>query len=184
MLSKETFIKGITVLQKIFLNWTFNSKDALMVSLWYKALNGIDDNDFLRVIETYCKTRVKAPNSPNELLMILAEEEEKKWPNPEQAFDKVRNLIRTYGWMYGSKDIYHGIQNNPALVETVKEFETDLRELTVTDQFTPKRFKEAYAVKLKAMCMKKRDEKLRIGAGQKVAAIESGSMGRALPYEE
>lgn len=182
MLSKETFIKGITVLQKIFLNWTFNSKDALMVSLWYKALNGIDDKDFLRVVETYCKTRVKAPNSPNELLMILAEEEEKKWMNPEQAFNLVRELIREYGWSYGSKDIYNGVRNNPALYETVREFEYDLRELTVNDQFTPKRFKEAYAIKLKTMAMKTRDEKLTAAA--QVPVIESGSMGRALPYEK
>ena len=103
--------------------------------------------------------------------------------NPEQAFNLVRDLIRDYGWQYGRKDIYSGVKNNPALLETVKEFEYDLRELTVNDQFIPKRFKDAYAIKLKTMCIKKRDEKLRLAASQPAGAIESKTIGNALPYE-
>lgn len=184
MLSKETFIKGITILQKIYLNWNFNSKDSLQVSLWYKALNGIDDKDFLRVIETFCKTRIKGPGSPNDILTILSEEEEAKWMNPDQAFNHVRYLIREFGWTYGRKDIYDGVKDNPALLQTVKEFEYDLRELTVNDIFTPKRFKDSYLFKLKVMCTRKRDERLRLEAEQMPDDSKSKIMGRMLPYEE
>ena len=95
MLNKETFTKGITVLQKMFLNWTFNSKDPLQMELWYEALQGMDDKRFMEVIKTYCTTRIHAPNNPNEILMILAEEEEKNYPDPNKAFEIVRELIRT-----------------------------------------------------------------------------------------
>lgn len=182
MLSKETFIKGITVLQKIFLKWTFNSKDNLQVSLWYKAFEGLDDKEFMKVVEIYCKTRVNAPGSPREILMILTEEEEKKWPNPDAAFNRVRELIREYGWDYGSRDIYNGIKDNPVLLETVKEYEYDLRQLTVDDQFTPKRFKDSYILKLKTMCMKNIDDKLRMGSNNP-AMIESQN-SNFLPYEQ
>lgn len=183
MLNKETFTKGITVLQKMFLNWTFNSKDPLQMQLWYEALQGIDDDQFLKVIKTYCTTRVHAPNNPNELLMILAEDEEKKWPNPNQAFEQVRDLIRTWGWIYGEEDIYEAIKDNPALTKTVKEMESDLRQLTTEDTFTPERFRKTYAINLKAMCMRKRDEQLRLTVATANQAITDGTMGRALPYE-
>ena len=183
MLNKTTFTKGITVLQKMFLNWTFNSKDPLQMQLWYEALQGIEDDEFMKLIKTYCTTRIHAPNNPNELLMILAEDEETKWPNPNQAFEKVRDLIRTWGWIYGNEDIYDAIKDNPALTKTVKEMESDLRQLTTEDTFTPERFRKAYAINLKAMCLRNRDEKLRIAVASGQQAIESGSLGRALPYE-
>ena len=182
MLNKETFTKGITVLQKMFLNWTFNSKDPLQMQLWYEALQGIDDKRFMEVIKTYCTTRIHAPNNPNEILMILAEEEEKNYPDPNKAFEIVRELIRTWGWVWGRQDIYLAIKDNPALLKTVKEMESDLRQLTTDDKYTPERFRKAYAINLKVMCMQKRDEKLRLGAQQQTKAIES-DLGRSLPYE-
>ena len=182
MLNKETFTNGITVLQKMFLNWTFNSKDPLQMQLWYEAFQGMDDKQFMQVIKTYCTTRIHAPNNPNEILMILAEEEEKNYPDPNKAFEAVRELIRTWGWIWGRRDIYMAIEGNPALVKTVKEMESELRELTADDKYTPERFKKAYAINLKTMCMQKRDQKLRLGAQQQTKAIES-DLGRSLPYE-
>ena len=142
-----------------------------------------DNKEFMKLIKIYCTTRIHAPNNPNELLMIHAEDEETKWPNPNQAFEKVRDLIRTWGWIYGKEDIYEAIKDNPALTKTVKEMESDLRQLTTEDTFTPERFRKAYAINLKAMCMRNRDEKLRLAVASGQQAIESGSLGRALPYE-
>lgn len=180
MLNKETFTKGITIIQKIFLNWSFNSKDMLQMQLWYKALETLEDDEFMKLIETYCKTRIHAPNSPNDFLLILAEEEEKKYPNPHEAFTKVRELINDYGWSYGRSDIYKAIENNPALTETVREMEPDLRELTINDTFTPKVFRDLYAVKLKTMCLKNRDAKLKALK----APVDIKSIGKGMPYEE
>lgn len=183
MLSKEVFLKQITILKVFYTRWNFNDKDATQMNVWYQAFSAVEDNDFERIISTFCRTHIHAPDSPNEILMILSEEEEKKWMDPEQAFNHVRDLIRDYGWQYGRKDIYKRVSNNPALLETVKEFENDLRELTVNDQFIPKRFKDYYAIKLKAMCIRKRDEKLRLAAEHNQKFIESKVIGNALPYE-
>lgn len=184
MLNKELFLKEITILKAFYTKWNFNDKDPMQMNVWYQSFAAVDDKDFERIIETFCRTHIHAPESPNEILMILANEEEKKWMNPQQAFNYVRELIRDYGWYYGSKDIYSRIKNNPALFETVKEMENDLQELTDRDQFIPKRFKDIYAVKLKTMCMRKRDEKLRLSASQTPAVIESEIIGKALPYEK
>lgn len=182
MLNKETFINGITIMQKMFLNWNFNSKDALMIQLWYQVFEGLSDDEFMKLIKTYCTTRIHAPGSPNEMLQILAEEEEKKWPDPNKAFEAVRSLIRGYGWEYGSGDIYRAIKDNPALTKTVKEMESELRELRSDDNYLPERFRKAYAINLKAMCMRRRDERLKVGASQK-PQLESDLGGGYLPYE-
>ena len=181
MLNKETFANGITILQKMFLNWNFNSKDPLMMQLWYQVFEGLNDDDFMNMIKTYCTTRIHAPGSPNELLQLLSEEEEKKWPDPNTAFEQVRELIRTWGWIWGKEDIYLAIKDNPALTKTVREMESELRELRSDDNYTPERFRKADAVNLKVMCMNNRDEKLRLGVKNQ-KAIES-DLGKALPYE-
>ena len=181
MLNKETFTNGITILQKMFLNWSFNAKDPIQMQLWYQVFEGLDDKEFMRLIKVYSTTRIHAPNSPNDILMILAEEEEYKWPDPNKAFQAVRLLIRTYGWEWGRADIYMAIKDNEALTKTVKEMESELRQLTVDDTFTPERFKKAYAINLKTMCIRKRDEKLKLGVN-KQQAIES-DLGKSLPYE-
>ena len=183
MLSKKTFLEGVTILQKMFLNWTFNSKDPLQMQLWYEAFKGVEDKKFMDVIATYCKTRIHPPMNPNEILMVLSEEIEKNYLDPDRAFQKVRELIRDYGWMYGSKDIYSAISDNPALTKTVKDMESELRSLTSDDTFTPERFRKAYAVNLKAMCIRKRDEQLSLTANQIHTPIESTSTGGFLPYE-
>ena len=182
MLNKETFINGITIMQKVFLNWTFNAKDPLQIQLWYQVFEGLSDEDFMNLIKTYSTTRIHPPQSPNELLMILAEEEEKKYADPNEAFERVRQLIRDFGWMWGEEDIYAGIEKNPALTKTVREFESELRELRADDKFLPEQFRRAYAINLKAMCMRKRDERLKFGATQNPKAIET-EMGKGLPYE-
>lgn len=184
MLNKDLFLKEITILKAFYTKWNFNDKDPMQMNVWYQSFAAVDDKDFERIIETFCRIHIHAPESPNDILMILVEEEEKKWMNPEQAFNYVRELIRDYGWYYGSKDIYNSIKNNTALFETVKEMENDLQELTDRDQFTPKRFKDIYAVKLKTMCIRKRDEKLRLSASQIPAVIESDVIGTALSYEK
>ena len=181
MLNKETFINGITIMQKVFLNWTFNAKDPLQIQLWYQVFEGLSDNEFMGVIKTYSTTRIHPPQSPNELLMILAEEEEKKYDDPNKAFERVRQLIRCYGWEWGKEDIYVSIRDNPALYRTVKDMESELWELKSDDTFTPERFRKAYAINLKAMCMRKRDERLKLGVSQP-KAIET-EMGKGLPYE-
>jgi len=182
MLNKETFTKGITVLQKIYLNWTFNSKDPLQMQIWYESFEGLNDDDFMRIIKTFCRTRIKAPGCPNDVLMILAEEEEQKWPEPDKAFNQVRELIRDFGWQYGREDIYAAISDNPALTKTVKDMESDLRELTTDDTYTPERFRRAYAINLKAMCLRNRDDKLRLATKQH-EVIESKVIGKSLTYE-
>ena len=165
----------------MFLNWTFNSKDPLQMQLWYQVFEGLSDEEFMDLVKTYSTTRIHAPQSPNEMLMILAEAEEKKYEEPNKAFEHVRNLIRDFGWLWGEEDIYAGISDNPALTKTVREFESELRELRTDDKYLPEQFRRAYAINLKTMCMKKRDEKLRLGA-QQPTAIES-ELGKGLPYE-
>ena len=181
MLNKETFINGITIMQKMFLNWTFNAKAPLQIQLWYQVFEGLSDNEFMGMIKTYSTTRIHPPQSPNELLMILAEEEEKKYDDPNTAFEKVRRLIRSYGFEYGESNIFDHIKDNPALTKTVKDMKSELKQLTYSDTLTPERFRKAYAINLKAMCMRKRDERLKLGVSQP-KAIET-EMGKGLPYE-
>ena len=88
-----------------YLNWSFNTSDEMQMRIWYGFFSNLSEEEFCRMVETYRTTNIHAPNSPNDLLMVLVEEDEKKFEDPHRAFAKVRQLIRDNGWQYGRQDI-------------------------------------------------------------------------------
>ena len=160
MLNQQIFMDEMKMIKYTYLNWSFNTSDEMQMRIWYGFFSNLNEEEFCRMVETYRTTNIHAPNSPNDLLMVLVEEDEKKFEDPHRAFAKVRQLIRDNGWQYGRQDIYDSIKGNPALYKTVKDMEPELRELTADDKFLPERFRKEYAVQLKAMCRRNRNAKL------------------------
>lgn len=160
MLNQQIFMNEMKMIKYTYLNWSFNTSDEMQMRIWYGFFSNLSEEEFCRMVETYRTTNIHAPNSPNDLLMVLVEEDEKKFEDPHRAFAKVRQLIRDNGWQYGRQDIYDSIKGNPALYKTVKDMEPELRELTADDKFLPERFRKEYAVQLKAMCIRNRNAKL------------------------
>jgi len=178
MLNQKTFITGMQYLKNFYIKWEFDLTDRTKLEVWYGFLSALDEADFTRIIETYCTTNIHAPQSPNDLIMILVEEDEKNYADPYRAFALVRQLIRDNGWQYGRQDIYDSIKGNPALYKTVKDMEPELRELTADDKFLPERFRKEYAIQLKAMCIRNRNAKL---SNQQLPPSDPAGF---LPYEQ
>lgn len=178
MLNQQIFMNEMRMIKYTYLNWNFNTADEMQMRTWYGFFSNLSEEDFCRMVETYRTTNVHAPNSPNDLLMVLVEEDEKNYADPYRAFALVRQLIRDNGWQYGRQDIYDSIKGNPALYKTVKDMEPELRELTADDKFLPERFRKEYAVQLKAMCIRNRNAKLTN------PQLPSNDTAGFLPYEK
>ena len=149
MLDQKVFLQGINYLKANYLNWQFDINNDLMIKVWYKKFSNLEPTVYMGLIEKYTELNKFPPNSPAELLELLRDQLTQSELDPNEAWQEVRKLIRRYGFYYGAKEIYEELEDTPALYKTVKEFEGELRNLTVDDTYTPERFKKAYAINLK-----------------------------------
>lgn len=159
-MNKKEFIEGMTILKSVFIDWQFDLNNPTMVRSWFAILEPLSPEEFSHLLQVFCRTKVKPPTSPAEFFRMMAVEEEKRFISPGEAFNKVLMLIREHGFVYGSAKIYAAIEDNPALTKTVKEMESELRELVVGDEFVPERFRKAYRYNVAVIAEKRKDERL------------------------
>lgn len=149
MLDQKTFLQGINYLKANYINWGFDLNNDLMISIWYKKFSNLEKSVFMELVEKYTELNKFPPNSPAELLDLLRDRIEQKELTAHEAWQEVISLIQRHGFYYGRDEIYKALEDKPALKKTVAEFESDLRNLMVDDNYTPERFKKAYAINLK-----------------------------------
>ena len=149
MLDQKVFLQGINYLKANYINWGFDINNDLMLKVWYKKFSNLEDGVYMGLIEKHTELNKFPPNSPAELLELLRDQMTQKELEPSEAWEVVRGLIHKYGFFYGASKIYAELEDKPALLKTVKQFEGELRHLMVDDTNTPVRFKNAYAINVK-----------------------------------
>lgn len=182
MLTKKAFISGMNALKKGYIGWQFDLSDNVQVNFWYAALKNLSDEQFKTMITEYYAHNDQPPKCVKNLTDILVDKVyNQALIKPESALDHVRDVISNHGgWDYGGKkEIYAELKDFPALCETVKEFEGELRAMAANDTYTADRFRRAYEVRLRANAIKRVDTflGLKLTDGTKLLG-ES-----ALPYE-
>ena len=182
MLSADKFIAGMTLLKKNYIGWQFDTKDEMQVKLWYSAFKNLTDERFNELIKDYIASNDKPPMCIKNLTDIYVDRQIKfaKVP-PEKALDTIRNIVSDCGgWDYGGKaDIYRKLAHYPrSLVETVKEFESTLKNMAAKDTYAEDRFRRAYEERLRKSAVAEVNKFLGI------QTTESKALGTAaLPYE-
>jgi hypothetical protein len=149
MLDQKVFLQGINYLKANYLNWGFDLNNDLMLKVWYKKFSNLEPSVFMGLLEKYTELHKFPPNSPAELLDLLRDHMAQRELTHGEAWEEVIKLIHRYGFYYGREKIYEALEDKPALLKTVREFEGELRGLQVDDSYTPERFKKAYAINLK-----------------------------------
>ena len=182
MLSEKTFIAGMTLLQKCYIGWQFDVKDEMQVKLWYNAFKNLSDEKFKEVIQIYYAHNDQPPKCIKNLSDILVDEVvDGEKVKPEQALDYVRNIISNRGgWQFEGRDeIYSDLKKTPALYDTVKEFEGELRNMRSDDTYTADRFRRAYEIRLRAGAIRQVDTALGLKIPEDKKLLPS-----FLPYEQ
>ena len=183
MLSVQSFITGMELLKKCYIGWQFDTKDEMQVKVWYTSFKNLTEEQFQSVIKEYYTHNRQPPKSVRDLTDILVDKfyATAKVP-PEKALALVKDIVTDCGgWDYGGKaEIYKRLKSYPAsLTETVREFEDSIRNMPANDPFTANRFREAYAIRLRASAIREVDKRL----GLAPQAITSPTLGGCLPYE-
>lgn len=181
MLSKKTFIAEMTLLKKNYIGWQFDLNDQVQIGLWYSAFANLTDERFADLIDDYMASNDKPPMCIKNLTDIYVDRQIKfaKVP-PEKALDTIRSVVSDCGgWEYGKADIYAKLARYPrSLVETVKEFESTLKNMSAKDTYAEDRFRRAYEERLRKSAVAEVNKFLGI------QTTESKALGTAaLPYE-
>lgn len=149
MLSQEQFLKGLEFIKANYIKWDFDFNNDFMILAWYRKLSFLSEGEFKAILTKYTDVRKFPPNSAAEILEIYRENEEALYLSPNEAWCVVTRLLREYGFTYGRDEIYKSLADKPLLLRMVKEFESDLRYLEISDTYTPERFKKSYATYVK-----------------------------------
>lgn len=70
MLDRKVFATGMEYLKAYYTSLKTDFGNAVVQKIWYNALNHIDDNSFLYLIQEYCKLNEWQPQSPTHLLNV------------------------------------------------------------------------------------------------------------------
>lgn len=163
MLSQEKFISGIEILKAGYIGWEFDTGNEIQVKVWYSALKGLSDEQFKEVITEYYAHNQYPPKCARDLTVVLVDKVVSNAKvKPEKALDYVREIVSDRGgWSYGGREeIYSDLKKTPALYDTVKEFEGELRNMRSDDTYTADRFRKAYETKLRANAIRQVDTAL------------------------
>ena len=177
MLSKETFIAGITALKKGYIGWEFDTNDDMQIAFWYSAFKGLSDEQFKSMITEYYAHNKYPPKSARALTEVLVDKiVDGAKVKPENALDYVREIVsKRGGWLYeGRAEIYQDLKRYPALCETVREFEGDIRNMRADDTYTADRFRKAYEIKLRTKAITQVDTALGLNIPDNSKLLEAG----------
>ena len=147
MLDQKVFLQGINYLKANYLNWGFDINNDLMIKVWYKKFSNLDAAIFMQLVEKYTEVNKYPPNSPAELLDVYRDQLAKQELDADEAWVLVKNLY--YEHIYFST-IYEKLADKPALLKTVKEFESEIRGTRSGDIYLVNSFKKAYEKNLKS----------------------------------
>lgn len=163
MLSQEKFISGMEILKAAYTDFKFDTSNEMQVKVWYSVFKNMSDEAFISMIKEFYPINQHPPKCPRDLTSVLVD---KVIANakikPENALNTVREIVSNCGgWQYeGREEIYAELKKNPALSETVHEFEADLRRMSSDDTYTADRFRKAYEIKLRAGAIRQVDTAL------------------------
>lgn len=163
MLSQEKFISGMEILKAAYLDFKFDTSNEMQVKVWYSVFKNLSDEAFINMIKEYYPINQHPPKCPRDLASVIVDKlvaDEKI--KPEAALNTVREIVSNCGgWQYeGRAEIYQALKKYPALYDTVKEFEGDLRNMSADDTYTADRFRRAYEIKLRAGAIRQVDAAL------------------------
>lgn len=163
MLSAKNFISGMTALKKGYIGFDFDTKDEIQVKIWYSAFKNLTDEQFKNIITEYYAHNKFPPKCARDLTEVLVDKAVADAEiKPDNALNTVREIVSNCGgWQYeGRAEIYQALKKYPALYDTVKEFEGDLRNMSADDTYTADRFRKAYEIKLRAGAIRQVDTAL------------------------
>lgn len=177
MLSKETFISGMTALKKGYIGWEFDLSDNMQIAFWYAAFKGLSDEQFNSMIGEYYAHNQFPPKCARDLTVVLVDKlVSQAKVKPDNALNTVREIVSNCGgWDYEGRDeIYAELKKYPALSETVHEFEAELRRMSSDDTYTADRFRKAYEINLRAKAIRQVDTALGLNIPDNSKLLGSG----------
>lgn len=177
MLSQEKFISGMEILKAAYLDFKFDTSNEMQVKVWYSVFKNMADEAFIAMVKEYYPQNQHPPKCPRDLTTVLSDKMVSRAKvKPEIALDYVRDIVSECGgWAYdGREEIYEKLKKYPALMETVHDFEADLRRMSSDDTYTADRFRKAYEFKLRVRAIRQVDTALGLNIPDNSKLLESG----------
>ena len=97
ILTESGFITGIEMLSAYYMTFKFwveefKGQSEIRKKMWYATFKNMGDDDFVKLVETYCLENIYAPQSPTSILEFAKQKYLENQPQAELEFEKVVEL--------------------------------------------------------------------------------------------
>jgi hypothetical protein len=101
ILTESGFITGIEMLSAYYMTFKFwveefKGQSEIRKKMWYATFKNMGDDDFVKLVETYCLENIYAPQSPTSILEFAKQKYLENQPQAELEFEKVVELNKRY----------------------------------------------------------------------------------------
>jgi hypothetical protein len=144
-LSKKVFASMMETLNAFYVNFKVDLDNQLVVSVWYEALQNLDDNTFKELIKSYCKSNIYPPQSPTHLIQHYKDMAVLNELSGEEAWEVSYQLLKKNRF-----DVEHTADlliddGKEACANALKEMRSRFRNLMTDDiPYVRKDFIEIY----------------------------------------
>jgi hypothetical protein len=144
-LSKKVFASMMETLNAFYVNFKVDLDNQLVVSVWYEALQNLDDNTFKELIKSYCMNNIYPPQSPTHLIQHMKDMVLMREPSGEEAWELTYGLLKRNRYDIETTTEQLKGDGKEACANSLKELRSRFKNLMTDDiPYVRKDFIEIY----------------------------------------
>jgi len=144
-LSKKMFAQQMETLNAFYVNLKVDLDNDLVVKVWYRVFENIDDKTFEELVNSYCLNNIYPPQSPTHLIQHLKDMVMLNELSGEEAWEIAYERVKLCGFDVTKAVEYFSANNKEAVAVTLNEIRSSFRGLeTSSVPYVRKDFIEIY----------------------------------------
>jgi hypothetical protein len=144
-LSKVVFAKQMETLNAFYVNLKVDLDNPLVVNVWYRVFENIDDKTFEQLIESYCLNNIYPPQSPTHLIQHMKDMALQGELSGEEAWEIAYESVKKHHYAVEDACTDLSNQGKVAIANSLKEMKSRFRNLYTDDiPYVRKDFIEIY----------------------------------------
>ena len=146
-LSKAMFAQQMETLNAFYVNLKVDLDNSLVVNVWYRVFENIDDKTFEQLIESYCLNNIYPPQSPTHLIQHMKDMALQGELSGEEAWEIGHDMVKRCSFDMRTAIDRLEKDNKKVIADTLNEIRSSFIGLeTASVPYVRKNFIEIYKI--------------------------------------
>ena len=146
-LSKPMFAQQMETLNAFYVNLKVDLDNPLVVNVWYRVFENIDDKTFEQLVNSYCLNNIYPPQSPTHLIQHMKDMALQGELSGEEAWEIGYGMVKQCGFDMRTAIDRLEKDNKKVIADTLNEIRSSFIGLeTASVPYVRKNFIEIYKI--------------------------------------